>query len=409
MAYFYMPLSKNMQFDWRRALIKLLQLNLAFLALAIIGNLVFERLLLAGVHAGAFLGVGLLLWLARKTQVSRIEHAYLGLMLVYFFSFFWVGESDTFDLIWLTLFPAMAAFIVQTSQRLFQWLLVFQAGLLIMLISVNQQWLGLAYSPFVLGNLIFASAFISVLAWYNFSFKTKLLAAQQTFNQVLEDRVSEATQTIAQLNYDLESSQRDVVLRLGEICEVRSKETGHHVQRVSEYSRRLGQLAGLMDADIELLHDAAPLHDVGKVAIPDAILNKPGRYTDAEFAIMREHANIGYNLLKTSSQPLLKMAAIIARDHHEWWNGKGYPNQVSGETISIYGRIVAIADVFDALSFERVYKQAWPDGKIKEYFEQNCGSQFDPKLCQLFLEHFDEFVALRNAFSEQNEVNRVAV
>lgn len=396
-----------MQFDWRRALIKLLQLNLAFLALAIIGNLVFERLLLAGVHAGAFVGVGLLLWLARKTQVSRIEHAYLGLMLVYFFSFFWVGESDTFDLIWLTLFPAMAAFVVQVRQRLLQWLLVFQAGLLIMLISVSQQWFGLEYSPFVLGNLIFASAFISVLAWYNFSFKTKLLAAQQTFNKVLEDRVSQATQTIAQLNHDLETSQRDVVLRLGEICEVRSKETGQHVQRVSEYSRHLGQLAGLPDADIELLHDAAPLHDVGKVAIPDAILNKPGRYTDAEFAIMREHANIGYNLLKTSSQPLLKMAAIIARDHHEWWNGKGYPNQVSGEDISIFGRIVAIADVFDALSFERVYKQAWPDAKIKDYFEQNCGSQFDPTLGALFLDHYAEFVALRNAFSQQAEVKQI--
>lgn len=403
-----MPLQNSLQFDWRRALIKLLQLNLIFLVLAIAGNLVFERWQLAAVHTMALLALSALLWLARKTQVARIEHAYLAMMMGYFFSFFWVGQADTFDLIWLTLFPAMAAFVVQTSQRLFQWLVVFQAGLLVMLFAVSQQWLGLTYSPFVLGNLIFASGFISLLAWFNFSYKTKLLAATQTFNQVLEDRVASATQTIAQLNQDLETSQRDVVLRLGEICEVRSKETGQHVQRVSEYSRRLGQLAGLPEADIELLHDAAPLHDVGKVAIPDAILNKPGRYNDAEFAIMREHANIGYNLLKTSTQPLLKMAAIIARDHHEWWDGKGYPNQVSGENISIYGRIVAIADVFDALSFERVYKQAWPDDKIKAYFEQNCGKQFDPVLCQLFLDHYHEFVGLRNAFSQQVEVKQVA-
>lgn len=402
-----MPLNESMQFEWRRALIKLLQLNLIFLLMAIIGNLLFDRLLLAGVHAVAFMILTLLLWTARETALARIEHAYLLTMLIYFFSFFWL-KLEAFDLIWLTLFPAMAAFVVQTSKRLLQWLVIFQAGLLTMLIIVSQQWLGLAYSPFLVGNLMFASMFISMLAWYNFTYKTKLIAAQQAFNGHLEQRVASATDTIAQLNQDLEASQRDVVLRLGEICEVRSQETGRHVQRVSEYSRYLGELYGLTNSDVNLLHDAAPLHDVGKVAIPDAILNKPGRYTDAEFAIMRDHANIGYNLLKTSSQPLLKMAAIIARDHHEWWSGKGYPNQLKGEAISIYGRIVAIADVFDALSFERVYKPAWSDEKIYAYFESHLGTQFDPKLCQLFLDHFAEFIQLRNQFSRNEVIKKVA-
>ncbi|AHF00359.1 phosphohydrolase [Thiomicrospira aerophila AL3] len=395
-----MPLNESMQFEWRRALIKLLQLNLVFLLLAIIGNLLFDRLLLAAVHTLALVILTVLLWAARETELSRIEHAYLLTMFIYFFSFFWL-KLEAFDLIWLTLFPAMAAFVVQTNKRLLQWLVSFQAGLLAVLVIVSQQWLGLAYSPFLVGNLMFASIFISMLAWYNFNYKTKLIAAQQAFNSHLELRVAEATQTIAQLNQDLEASQRDVVLRLGEICEVRSKETGQHVQRVSEYSRFLAGLYGLDATDINLLHDAAPLHDVGKVAIPDAILNKPGRYTDAEFAIMREHANIGYNLLKTSNQPLLKMAAIIARDHHEWWNGQGYPNQLTGENISIYGRIVAIADVFDALSFERVYKPAWSDEKIYSYFEQHLGTQFDPTLCQLFLDYYAEFIKLRNKFSQE--------
>ncbi|MGE4501895.1 MAG: HD-GYP domain-containing protein [Thiomicrospira sp.] len=185
---------------------------------------------------------------------------------------------------------------------------------------------------------------------------------------------------------------------MGEICEVRSKETGQHVQRVSEYSRYLAQLAGLNPQDVDIIHDAAPLHDVGKVAIEDAILNKPGKYNEYEYSIMRQHAQIGYDLLKTSKQPLLQAAAVIARDHHEWWNGQGYPNQVSGENIHIYGRIVAIADVFDALSFERVYKPAWQDDKIQAFFEEQLGQQFDPKLGQLFLNHYPQFIELRNQY-----------
>jgi len=153
--------------------------------------------------------------------------------------------------------------------------------------------------------------------------------------------------------------------------------------------------------EIDLIRDAAPLHDVGKVAIADAILNKPGKYDEHEYRLMQQHAQIGYELLNSSPQPLLQAAAVIARDHHEWWNGEGYPNGQAGENIHIYGRIVAIADVFDALSFERVYKPAWSDDKIIAFFEQQLGVQFDPTLAGLFLAHYADFVAIRQRYNQE--------
>ncbi|MDY0137017.1 MAG: HD domain-containing protein [Thiomicrospira sp.] len=384
--------------SWRDTLTRLLWVNLIFLLLAIIANAFLARWPLLIAHVLAFLALLLILVSTYKFKIEWVQHAYLGVMWLYFFSFFWVGDPQTYDLFWLTLFPAMAAFVLEHERPLLGWHLSFILGLIAVMILTVLAPHYLEYTPFIIGNLIFATSFISLIAWFNFRFKIQLQRAQLGFQKQLENRVEQATETISKLNEQLEASQRDVVLRLGEICEVRSKETGQHVQRVSEYSRYLAQLAGLNPQDVDIIHDAAPLHDVGKVAIEDAILNKPGKYNEYEYSIMRQHAQIGYDLLKTSKQPLLQAAAVIARDHHEWWNGQGYPNQVSGENIHIYGRIVAIADVFDALSFERVYKPAWQDDKIQAFFEEQLGQQFDPKLGQLFLNHYPQFIELRNQY-----------
>lgn len=188
----------------------------------------------------------------------------------------------------------------------------------------------------------------------------------------------------------LQTSQRELVLMLSEAIEQRSKETGNHVRRVAEYSRILGQRAGLSDIDIEVLATAAPLHDAGKVAIPDAILNKPGRLTDEEMVLMRQHAEFGSRIFDGHDLPVLKAAHLIAGQHHERWDGKGYPNQLKGDETHIFGRIVAIADVFDALSNDRCYKTAWPEKDVLELLEQESGKQFDPKLIGLWMRNLDE-------------------
>lgn len=388
----------NKPVKWRDTLTRLLWVNLIFLMLAMIANSLLERWSLFSAHALTFLALSVILFSTYRFKVEPIQQAYLAVMWCYFFSFFWVGDAQTYDVLWLTLFPAMAAFILEKEHQLLGWHLSFIFGLIGILIITIMAPNHLDYTPLIISNLIFATSFISLIAWFNFRFKRQLQKAQMDFQKQLETRVSQATNTISKLNEQLEASQRDVVLRLGEICEVRSKETGQHVQRVSEYSRYLAELAGLDAQQVDVIHDAAPLHDVGKVAIEDAILNKPGKYNEYEYSIMRQHAQIGYELLSTSKQPLLQAAAIIARDHHEWWNGQGYPNQKTGEQIHIYGRIVAIADVFDALSFERIYKPAWEDKRIYDFFEQQQGAQFDPGLSQLFLQNFERFTALRNQY-----------
>ena len=199
----------------------------------------------------------------------------------------------------------------------------------------------------------------------------------------------------AQLNCQMEESQRELVLMLGEAIERRSRETGNHVRRVGEYCRRLGELAGLPPAEAELLGVAAPLHDAGKIAIPDAILNKPGRHTDDESEIMRTHAALGAEIFQTNDLPVLQAAAIVARRHHERWDGKGYPDRLAGEDIHIYGRIVALADVFDALCSSRCYKPAWKMDEVLEVIRTESGKHFDPELTRLFLDHIDEFIAIR--------------
>ena len=205
----------------------------------------------------------------------------------------------------------------------------------------------------------------------------------------------------AQLGQEIVETQREVVFTMGAIGESRSKETGNHVKRVAEYSELMALLYGLDKEEAELLKQASPMHDIGKIAIPDAILKKPGRFDDEEREIMNTHAELGYQMIKNSERPLLKAAAIVAYQHHEKWNGKGYPQGLKAENIHIYGRITAIADVFDALGSDRVYKKAWSEERIFKLLEEEKGEHFDPVLIDLFLKNRDKFLAIRDNFQDK--------
>ncbi|MDF1882417.1 HD domain-containing protein [Sulfurimonas sp. SAG-AH-194-C21] len=204
----------------------------------------------------------------------------------------------------------------------------------------------------------------------------------------------------AKLANEIEETQKEIVLTMGAISESRSKETGNHVKRVAEYSKLLALAYGLSKEDAELLRQASPMHDIGKVAIPDNILNKPGRFDENERFIMDTHAELGYQMMKSSKRPLLKAASIVAREHHEKWNGKGYPRKLAGENIHIFGRITAIADVFDALGSDRVYKKAWDDERIFQLLREERGTHFDPKLIDLFFDNIEAIKKIRETFKD---------
>lgn len=202
------------------------------------------------------------------------------------------------------------------------------------------------------------------------------------------------------LREELVETQKEMITTMGEIGESRSLETGYHVKRVAQYSYLLASLAGVPDKQAKMLKYASPMHDIGKVAIPDRILLKPGKLTDLEFEEMKTHTLIGYEVFRKSQRALLKTAALIAYEHHERWDGTGYPRGLAGEDIHLFGRITAIADVFDALGSDRVYKKAWPLEKIIDYMSEQSGHQFDPFLVKLFLEHIEKFIAIRDQFKE---------
>jgi len=204
----------------------------------------------------------------------------------------------------------------------------------------------------------------------------------------------------ATLTQEIEDTQREVVFTMGAIAESRSKETGNHVKRVAEYSKIMALAYGIDEKEAELLKQASPMHDIGKVAIPDAVLNKPGRFNEQERAIMNKHAELGYNMIKNSERPLLKAASIVAYEHHEKWDGTGYPRQLSGKDIHIYGRITALVDVFDALGSDRVYKKAWDDERIFNLFKEERGKHFDPTLVDLFFENIEKFLEVREQFKD---------
>jgi putative two-component system response regulator len=199
----------------------------------------------------------------------------------------------------------------------------------------------------------------------------------------------------ARLLEEVEENQREMIYVLMEVMESTSDETGKHIKRVAEASRLLAHYTEyLTEEDETVIFHAAPMHDIGKIAIPKEILHKPGKLTLEEFEIMQTHAEKGLDFLKKSKRKLLTAAGIIAHEHHEKWDGTGYPRGLKGDEIHIYGRIVALADVFDALTHKRQYKNAWAITEAVDYIKARKGIQFDPKLVDIFIEHLPEFIKI---------------
>lgn len=202
------------------------------------------------------------------------------------------------------------------------------------------------------------------------------------------------------LNKGIEDTQKEIIYQMAETVECRSAETGGHVRRVAELARLLALKYGLGEEEAEMLKLASTLHDLGKIGIPDSVLNKPGALNPEEFEIIKSHVQRGYDMLAQSQSPIMHAAAQIVLTHHERWDGEGYPQGLAGEDIPIHGRIVAVADVFDALSSRRIYHQAWPWEDIFGYFEEQSGKHFDPNLVKALLQHREEFIAV---YAESND------
>jgi response regulator RpfG family c-di-GMP phosphodiesterase len=192
------------------------------------------------------------------------------------------------------------------------------------------------------------------------------------------------------LNQEITDTQAELILRLGDVVESRSNEAGNHVRRMAQVCHLLAQESGMSDDETAVLMHAAPMHDVGKIATPDAVLLKPGRLTPEEWEIMKQHPTIGLQILDGSQRPILKAAAVIAHQHHEKWDGSGYPQGLKGEDIHAYARIVAVADVFDALTHERCYKQAWPIEQVRDYLKEVAGQHLDPRYVDILIRNLDK-------------------
>ena len=202
------------------------------------------------------------------------------------------------------------------------------------------------------------------------------------------------------LHEEIVATHKEILLTMGEIGESRSKETGNHVKRVAEYSYLLALGMGLGSEQADLLKMASPMHDIGKVAIPDSILQKPGRLSEQEFELMKEHTVIGFRLLNKSSRRILQHAARIAHEHHERWDGSGYPRRIQGEDIDLFARITAVADVFDALGSERVYKPAWELDRILALLQEERGRHFDPQIIDVFMHQLPALLVVREQYSD---------
>lgn len=220
----------------------------------------------------------------------------------------------------------------------------------------------------------------------------------RNLTEIFSSNISVAFNNLA-LNHEIFDTQKDIIERLGNIVEKRSKEASNHVRRVAEFSYQLAMDYGLNEYQSNLLKMASPMHDVGKIGISDEILLKPGRHTEEEFEIMKTHASLGYEMLKDSKREILQTAAIIAYEHHEKYDGSGYPMKKKAEDIHIYGRITAIADVFDALYHKRCYKEAWDIEDILSLFRKERGKHFDPNLVDIIFNSIEKYTNIVNDHS----------
>ncbi len=230
--------------------------------------------------------------------------------------------------------------------------------------------------------------------------RVRNLLDAQLAHRMMHDQKEVLEELVAARTEELRSTRLQVVQRLGMAAEYRDEETGSHILRMSHMSALLARAIGLSNTECELMLHASPMHDIGKIGIPDAILLKPGRFEPHEWETMKTHATIGGKLLAGDDSDLMRMAREIALTHHEKWDGSGYPEGLSGEDIPMAGRIAALADVFDALTSNRPYKKAWKVEEATAFIGDNRGKHFDPMLVDAFLDRLPEILEIRYRFDE---------
>lgn len=229
-----------------------------------------------------------------------------------------------------------------------------------------------------------------------------IVKARVRTHLALYDQNRELDRKVKYQTKQLLQTRLQVIQRLGRAAEYKDNETGLHVIRMSQYARILGLAAGMSEPEADMLMNAAPMHDIGKIGIPDNILKKPGKLDRNEFKIMETHCEIGAEIIGNDDSELLQLAKIVALTHHEKWNGQGYPAGLEGEAISRVGRIVAIADVFDALTSKRPYKEEWPIKDAIRLLQIEAGTHFDPQLVSLFVETLPEILKIKETHAECN-------
>lgn len=228
--------------------------------------------------------------------------------------------------------------------------------------------------------------------------KTSIVTALRSYEAL--STVSHQNEKLKYLYEELEESQNEIFYTLGEIAESRTADMGNHVKRVGEIAAVIADKYGLDSNEIKHLKLAATMHDLGKLVIPEAILNKPGKLTIEEFEVMKSHASLGSDMLSSSNKEILQIASIIAKEHHENYDGTGYPRGLKEDEITLLSRIVSIADVYDALGNTRVYKRPWSQEKILGYMEEENGKKFDPKLMEIFFKYIDELQKIRHKYPD---------
>jgi response regulator RpfG family c-di-GMP phosphodiesterase len=233
-----------------------------------------------------------------------------------------------------------------------------------------------------------------------FSARVRNMLALGSSRKKLADKAAWLADEVRKATAAVHAREQELLCRMSRAAEFRDPETGAHIQRMSHYSQLIAQRLGLSADDQQLILQAAPMHDVGKIGIPDGILLKPGRLLPEEFVQMKRHAILGYELLKGSESTVLQTAAVIAVSHHEKFDGSGYPYGVSGESIPLFGRIVAVADVFDALTSERPYKEAWPLERAEMFLREGAGTHFDPACVEAFFASWAEVLEIHARYQD---------
>jgi putative two-component system response regulator len=233
-----------------------------------------------------------------------------------------------------------------------------------------------------------------------------IVKARVKTHLALYDQNRELERMVRERTSELHHTRLEIIKRLGRAGEFRDNETGMHVIRVAHFCRLLGEAARMNEEDVDLLFNAAPMHDIGKIGIRDHVLLKPGKLDDEEIKVMRQHVPFGGEIIGEHSDALLSMARIIAQTHHEKWDGTGYHRGLKGEEIPLVGRITSIADVFDALTSVRPYKKAWPVEDAVKLIQREAGTSFDPDLVQKFVAILPQILAVREQYSDAHHVGQ---